>query len=143
MGKQFSTRKAISCNISVTFVRRFLNMFEKTKFGRWIRYVFVELADPRTNSWPLVENPLPVVIIVVLWSFFVLSWGPKFMANRKPFKLQKLMVVYNVIQVMISLALVYPGLRYCYLFGSYSLSCEPVDRSRRPVPMKVSLARSV
>lgn len=113
-------------------------MFEKTKLGRWSRYVFVELADPRTNHWPLIRSPLPVLIIVILWIYFVLSWGPKFMANRKPFKIQKLMIVYNAIQVVISLALVYPGLS-CYVLGTYSLTCEPIDNSRSPVAMRVSL----
>lgn len=100
--------------------------------------MLVELADPRTNHWPLVSSPLPVITIVTLWVFFVLSWGPKFMENRKPFKLQKLMVVYNAIQVIISATLVYPGLVYCYGFGSYSLTCEPVDTSRSPMGMRVS-----
>lgn len=112
-------------------------MLEKTKFGRWSRYVFVELADPRTNHWPLIQNPLPVLIIVILYCYFVLSWGPKFMANRKPFKIQKLMIVYNAIQVVISLALVYPGIYYCYVFGTYSWKCEPVDTSRSPTSMRV------
>ncbi|XP_063701989.1 very long chain fatty acid elongase 7-like [Culicoides brevitarsis] len=63
------------------------------------------------------------------------------MANRKPFQLQKLMVVYNAVQVMISFALVLPAINYCYVFGTYSLTCEPVDRSRSPIAMKI--ARSV
>ncbi|XP_063697842.1 very long chain fatty acid elongase 7-like [Culicoides brevitarsis] len=113
-------------------------MFDTSKFDRWARYTFVELADPRTTHWPLLGSPVPLFTIIGLWVYFVLSWGPKLMANRKPFKLQKLMVAYNAVQVIISTYLAYPGIFDCYVFGSYSWTCEPVDRSRSPLGMKIA-----
>lgn len=35
------------------------------------------------------------------------SWGPKFMADRKPYKLDKVLMVYNFGQVLVSIYLVY------------------------------------
>uniref|UniRef100_A0A336L063 Elongation of very long chain fatty acids protein n=1 Tax=Culicoides sonorensis TaxID=179676 RepID=A0A336L063_CULSO len=113
-------------------------MFENTKFARWSRYVFVELADPRTNNWLFIKSPIPTILILTMWLYFVLSWGPKFMANRKPFKMQKLMIIYNAIQVVVSLSLVYPGIYYCYVFGTYNFTCEPVNHSRSPITMKIA-----
>lgn len=68
------------------------------------------LIDPRTNDWPMISSPLPGLTIIAAYLYFVNSWGPKYMANRKPFKMQNLLVVYNFFQVLIS----------CYLFYEVS-----------------------
>lgn len=64
------------------------------------------LLDQRTNDWPLIASPVPGLTIIGTYLYFVLSWGPKYMANRKPYKLEKLLIIYNFIQVLVS----------CYLF---------------------------
>ncbi|XP_063697840.1 very long chain fatty acid elongase AAEL008004-like [Culicoides brevitarsis] len=108
-------------------------------YSRWAHHAFIELADPRTTSWPLMQTPWRILSIIGLYLMFVMYLGPRLMKNRKPFKLQKILVFYNAIQVLISLSLVWPGL-YLYASGTYSLSCQPVDRSRNAVAMKVARA---
>ena len=115
-----------------------LNIFEGTIIAKWWHLVFIELADPRTNNWPLIRNPIPCLSIVLLWLGFVLSWGPKMMKNRAPFKMTKLLIAYNAIQVVISLFITWQALYHGYIKGVYSLRCEPVDPTRSPSAMRVN-----
>lgn len=119
----------------------YFNIFEETKIGQWWNHIFVELADPRTNDWPLMRNPLHGLLIISAYLYFVTTWGPKFMANRKPFKMTKLLIVYNAIQVFVSCVLTYEAVTHAYFFGNYSLRCEPVDTSRSPTAMRVSVKK--
>ena len=68
---------------------------------------FIFIVDPRTNDWFLIKSPVPTLTILVFYLYFVLSWGPKFMKDRKPFKLEKTLMVYNFFQVIISVWMVY------------------------------------
>lgn len=68
--------------------------------------IYISFADPRTNDWFLIKSPIGVLIIFS-YLYFVNSWGPKFMANRKPYKLDKVLMVYNFAQVLVSIYLVY------------------------------------
>ena len=79
----------------------------RKKLGSFFRYLSYDLSDPRTVDWPLVGDPTMVGIIVLSYTYFVTSWGPKLMENRKPFKMQKLLVVYNLLHVMFSAYLSY------------------------------------
>lgn len=97
--------------------------------GKVYNYLFHELADPRTTPWPLMENPLPILTIVIIYLYFVRNLGPKLMQNRKPFKLQNTLIVYNFIQVLVSVYLVKEALTHGYIGGNYSWRCEPVDFS--------------
>lgn len=78
--------------------------------------------------FPLMANPFPMIGIVAVYLLFVFKLGPEFMKNRKPFKLNGLIQVYNIIQVLYCFHLVQQSIQYCYLRG-YSLLCEPVDFS--------------
>lgn len=60
------------------------------------------ISDTRTNHWPLISSPLPGLSIIAVYLYFTLSWGPRYMANRKPFQLERILIVYNFIQVIIS-----------------------------------------
>lgn len=84
-----------------------LNIFEGTIFGKCWNYLFVELADARTNDWPLLRNPLPLILIVCGYWYFSTKLGPKIMENRKPFKLREVLLVYNLLQVLFSAFLIY------------------------------------
>lgn len=51
--------------------------------------------DQRTKGWALVDSPVPTLFFTALYLFIV--WiGPKYMENRKPFKLTVLLVPYNM-----------------------------------------------
>ncbi|XP_014090436.1 very long chain fatty acid elongase AAEL008004 [Bactrocera oleae] len=93
------------------------------------KFLFVELADARTNDWFLIKSPVPIFSIVALYLYFVLSWGPRYMRDRKPFKLENTLIVYNFIQVLVSAWMVYEG---CVAWRNYNWRCQPVDRSFSP-----------
>lgn len=64
-------------------------------------------TDPRTNDWPLLGSPIPGLLILAAYLFFVLYAGPRYMANRKPYNLNNILVVYNAVQVYISVWIVW------------------------------------
>lgn len=64
-------------------------------------------ADQRTNDWFLIRSPIPGLTILGLYLYFTLKWGPRYMADKKPFQLQKTLVVYNFLQVLISIWVFY------------------------------------
>lgn len=66
----------------------------------FLRYIYYdyweELADPRTAHYPLISSgPTIVILIIVFYLLFVKQIGPKIMANREPFNLKKLILLYN------------------------------------------------
>jgi hypothetical protein len=64
-------------------------------------------TDPMVDSWLLMSSPWPIATILAAYLYFVLSFGPKYMANKKPFQLKEVLVAYNFIQVIFSVFLVY------------------------------------
>ncbi|KAJ1526976.1 hypothetical protein ONE63_008521 [Megalurothrips usitatus] len=90
------------------------------------RYTFDELSDPRTSEWFMVGGLGPVLLLLAGYLYFVLSLGPRLMQHRKPFQLDKLMIVYNAVQVVCSLHVVREALLCCYT-GQYNIFCQPVD----------------
>ncbi|KAH1009744.1 elongation of very long chain fatty acids protein 7 [Dendroctonus ponderosae] len=57
---------------------------------------------PIVDSWLFMQSPMPVFTILVLYLWFVLSLGPNYMKNRKPFELKNAMIFYNLYQVLFS-----------------------------------------
>lgn len=48
----------------------------------------------------------PVTIVVVIYLYFVLKIGPEIMKNRNPMKIDRIITIYNAVQVLFSLYLV-------------------------------------
>ncbi|KAK0075524.1 hypothetical protein PV325_006782, partial [Microctonus aethiopoides] len=88
-------------------------------------------SDPRVNSWPLMNSPLPTTLICIIYVYFVKIIGPKLMMNRKPFNLRYTMIYYNLFQVLFSTWLFYGGLKNGW-WNDYSLKCQPIDYSNNP-----------
>eukprot|EP00102_Acyrthosiphon_pisum_P013784 XP_008183499.1 PREDICTED: elongation of very long chain fatty acids protein AAEL008004 [Acyrthosiphon pisum] len=65
------------------------------------------ISDPRVNDWPLMDSPFPTLIMVITYLYIVTYLGPKVMANRKPFKLNNILVWYNAGQVIFSLVMLW------------------------------------
>ncbi|KAL7292507.1 hypothetical protein TKK_0014082 [Trichogramma kaykai] len=97
----------------------------------WKRY------DPRTSDWFLVSAPGPLLAIVAFYVYFSTSLGPRLMKDRQPFTLRKTLIVYNFIQVILSIYLVYEGLMAGWL-NDYSFKCQPVDYSDNPKAMRMA-----
>uniref|UniRef100_A0A4W3KHL5 Elongation of very long chain fatty acids protein n=1 Tax=Callorhinchus milii TaxID=7868 RepID=A0A4W3KHL5_CALMI len=93
-------------------------------------------ADPRVEDWPLMSSPLPQTIIIGAYIYFVTSFGPKFMENRKPFNLKQIMIVYNFSLVLFSIYMCYEFLMSGWATG-YSFHCDIVDYSSSPQALRV------
>ncbi|KAF9407722.1 hypothetical protein HW555_012342 [Spodoptera exigua] len=99
----------------------------------YYHFVNDDLADPRTNSFPLVSNPLPIIIIMYLYHRFVRSWGPAYMAKREPYNLKNVIILYNIIQIGLSAYLTAQCLTRLYLSGYYSLWCQKIIYEDTPL----------
>lgn len=98
-------------------------------------YIFL---DPRTEGWFLVSSPGPTLTIVATYIYFCVSAGPRYMKNKKPCQLKNTMIIYNFIQVLLSVYLVHEGLMAGWLY-EYNYICQPVDYSYKPSSVRVSL----
>lgn len=63
------------------------------------------VPDPRTKDFLFVSSPVPLLVIMFVYHRFVQSWGPAFMANRQPYNVKNLIIVYNIIQIALSIFL--------------------------------------
>lgn len=82
--------------------REYTDCSQEMRFKSLNQYYWL-FKDPRTNHWPTISSPVPGLTILGFYLYFVLSWGPKYMAHRKPYKLESILIVYNFIQVIVSL----------------------------------------
>ncbi|XP_065363311.1 uncharacterized protein LOC135956688 [Calliphora vicina] len=95
-------------------------------------------TDKRLNSYPFLGKPWPMLAVVGLYLLIVLKWGPKFMANRNPYKVDGLMKLYNVLQIVINSLIFFEALKYSYWRDDFKMICEKYDpHDTRPVTMKL------
>lgn len=52
------------------------------------------------------SDPIPMMSLLAFYNYFAQKLGPALMANRKPFRLRRTLIAYNLVQVLLS----------CYLF---------------------------
>lgn len=93
-------------------------------------------SDPRVNNWAMMSSPFPTLAICLFYGYFVKILGPKLMENRKPLDLRKVMIWYNLFQVIFSMWLFNES-----LFGwggNYSFKCQPVDYSNAPLALRIA-----
>ena len=97
-------------------------------------------GDPRVSEWAMMASPMPTFSIVALY-LLVIHYGQKIMAHRSSgFEIRSLMVLYNTIMVCFSLYLVYEFSVAGWIFGGYTLGCQPVDRSMNPQALRMARA---
>ena len=94
------------------------------------------------------SSPFPTLFIVAFYIYFVKSLGPRWMKDRPAYELKTAIIIYNAIQVLFSVWLVYTvsikciqflsiiqlliidiytqGLKHAWLFR-YSYICQPVE----------------
>ncbi|XP_072940632.1 very long chain fatty acid elongase 5-like [Epargyreus clarus] len=68
------------------------------------------------DEWFLMGSPVPLLAIWLAYITFVLKLGPAYMKGRPPFKLRKILIAYNIIQVLISCYLCYAVLSNFYYY---------------------------
>ncbi|XP_034241931.1 elongation of very long chain fatty acids protein AAEL008004 isoform X2 [Thrips palmi] len=88
-------------------------------------------ADKRSTNWFLMGSPFTTAAICLSYVYIVKVLGPRLMENRKPFNLRKVLIYYNLFQVLFSTWLFYECLMGGW-WGEYSLRCQPVDYSDSP-----------
>ncbi|XP_067008065.1 very long chain fatty acid elongase AAEL008004 [Anabrus simplex] len=97
---------------------------------------FKKNRDPRVAEWFLNRDPSLPILLLTSYILFVFWLGPRFMKDRKPFKLTNVLMVYNLIQIVFN-AMMFVMLMDAGWFGHYSFICEPVDYSNTPHAMKM------
>lgn len=84
-------------------------------------------ADPRTKDFPLIGNPTMVISLICGYLYLVKVWGPRWMEERKPYDLKRVIMAYNVLMVTLNIYFLYKFLSLSYLGGGYSWICQGVD----------------
>ena len=77
-------------------------------------------------------------MIVVSYIYFSISAGPRYMRDKKPYTLRNTLIIYNFIQVLLSIYLVHEGLMAGW-WNDYSFRCQPVDYSNNPKALRVGI----
>ncbi len=69
----------------------------------YLHQYWIDIQDPRTKPYPLVDvSPWTMANIMFAYYFIVTKIGPQLMKNHEPFKLRKIMFIYNVIMVLVN-----------------------------------------
>ncbi|CAH4008642.1 unnamed protein product [Pieris brassicae] len=98
-------------------------------------YLFVEISDPRTIQWPLIGKPYLGLGLLALYLLFVMKWGPNWMEKRKAFNLERILIAYNALQVILCLYVFVTGVK---IWSTYKLICEPTDFSNSESGLKAA-----
>ncbi|XP_046741586.1 elongation of very long chain fatty acids protein AAEL008004-like [Diprion similis] len=96
-------------------------------------------SDPRVNGWFMMSGPMPTALICITYAYCVKVLGPKLMENRKPMKLRKVLIFYNLFQVIFSYWLFKESLVAGW-GGHYSFRCQPVDYSNNTLALRMAHA---
>ncbi|TMW53725.1 hypothetical protein DOY81_001193 [Sarcophaga bullata] len=81
-------------------------------------------GDKRFKAYPLMDKPWPMIAILIIYGLTALKWGPKFMAKRKPFKVDGIMKLYNVVQVLLNAWAVLEGAKIIFVGNDIKLICQ-------------------
>jgi len=98
-----------------------------------------QYEDKRTENWPLVKSPIPIIVIAVSYLYFVLKLGPDYMKERKPYNLKSIITCYNVAQIISCSYIIYE-LGMSGWWDDYTLGCHDVDRSNNPKALRMANA---
>lgn len=77
----------------------------KLSYSESIAFVPNKPVDKRLEHLPF-TSPYSIFALVAVYLLFVLKWGPKFMEHRKPFNIERILIIYNLLQVVLNFTLV-------------------------------------
>lgn len=83
------------------------------------------------------SSPFPTVVICLTYLYVVKIWGPNFMEHRPAYKLKRVLMIYNLFQIIFNGWLFYELGRFGWFSGNYSLVCQPVDYSNNEAALRV------
>ncbi|XP_059200582.1 elongation of very long chain fatty acids protein 1a [Centropristis striata] len=93
-------------------------------------------TDARIRDYPLMNDPVDMNVILLLYVFFSVYIGPRLMANRKPLHLNKAMIVYNLVMVSLNGYIVYEFLMSGWA-TTFTWRCDLVDYSSSPQALRL------
>ncbi|KAB0795323.1 hypothetical protein PPYR_12162 [Photinus pyralis] len=99
-----------------------------SSLAKYYRIAFEDWADPRVENFLFMKSPFPVIAILVFYMYFVFKLGPKLMKNRRPFKINRILVIYNAIQIILCIWLLYRNATT--VLWKHNLLCQPIDYSK-------------
>ncbi|XP_034946042.1 elongation of very long chain fatty acids protein-like [Chelonus insularis] len=105
----------------------------------WYKDIMQNKVDPRTSDWFLVVGPGPLLMIIVTYIYFSTYAGPKYMRDKKPYSLKNVLIIYNFIQVVLSIIIVHEGLAGGW-WNDYGFGCQAVDKSMSPKALRMARA---
>ncbi|XP_071439678.1 very long chain fatty acid elongase 7-like [Hetaerina americana] len=86
------------------------------KIAAAYNYILDDTGDPNTRSWFMVQSPLPVAAVVILYLSFVTKIGPNFMAKRPPYSLYGPIMVINIFQMIANTWLLMQGMAATWFY---------------------------
>ncbi|KAK9709868.1 GNS1/SUR4 family [Popillia japonica] len=69
--------------------------------------IFKGIADPRVAKWVGFGHPFGCLAVISTYLYLVRNYLPKYMQNRKPYNIQRLIQAYDLFQVIACSLLVY------------------------------------
>ncbi|KAH6927191.1 hypothetical protein HPB50_000823 [Hyalomma asiaticum] len=88
---------------------------------------FWSRRDPRTEGWGGIADSKFVLPLLLAYIYFVTIGGPNWMKDRKPFKLKRVVLVYNVFTVLANAYFAVRVFQAAYLSGHYSWLCQGIN----------------
>ena len=85
------------------------------------------------------STPFPILSIIAFYVYTVKVLGPRWMKHRKPFQIEGVIIVYNLLMVLASGLFFHYGGQLTYIppGGKYSLVCQRIDYALTPESMRL------
>ncbi|GFT09004.1 hypothetical protein NPIL_232331 [Nephila pilipes] len=72
-------------------------------------------GDPRTADWLLMDSPLNIIFILAVYFSIVKLFLPIMMRHQRPYVLQNVMFVYNLIMAVLNAWILFEVRMFAYL----------------------------
>ncbi|CAN8004214.1 unnamed protein product [Ixodes pacificus] len=93
--------------------------------------------DHRSEGWFLTGNLWPLASLVSVYVYGVKVVGPRMMKHRKPFEIQRIVLMYNLFMVLNCAFFLEEFVRLAYFHNGYNLLLQEVDKSETPATMRL------
>lgn len=74
----------------------------KNKYAKYTLFLMIQFQDPRTKDWFLIGSPWSVLTLLGFYLYFVQVLGPRLMERREPYKIERIIQMYNVLQILLN-----------------------------------------
>lgn len=100
------------------------------EFMQFNEYLW-SIRDQRVDNWPMMNSAWPTVSLCIGYIYISVVLGPALMKDRQPFDLKRIIMAYNLFQVVFSAYVFYEGSAAGWLTG-YNWLCQDIDRDANP-----------